>query len=1528
MKLYIGKRLGCLLGVMSIFVATVASATYFEPVSGAIYHIESQYSGKVLTGTVGTDDRGSHDLWTDHFDNDGDLRNWTIESAGAAGTYYLTRGGRYLYSPSTPHSWARWISAGNPPNDSFKWVIEEVVIADGRHPGFYTMRNVGTGLYLSFNIDPNSPDLRSTKGEPYVENWVGGRKQYWAFIRTEMGHFEELAVPQGGWDVNAMNKCAVLNVDSHISPPSFSVTGPQNISGTSVEWGQYWNDQYFYIINLNALTTPGTYTLSCAGKTATFRIDNNIYLQPYRQNGTDRFDLTDFFDPDYGFLGQWGHLTNWWRKGKASTSTPGKLPPNNHVYYWRSPGNPDQYDTEEITDADAYAAFSGGWDMTDQKNQEWVADGDVVRELCLFYTQTTNSALRSRISSEIAYGAKGFMNTQEAAGGWRNGVLEESHWLGTACSLGGGLAAAARTLRATDPSVSVQASNAAVRAWNYMYPLRFDRSKWALKGEGKLPDGTVMADWAQQHRHAYDGAFVDFAVEMYLLNGNADAKASIDDIISRGYINGIRQLQNSSGAKFPGQVAAAPGGIWWNYSSERAIIGFFKYYDYATSTQQQKIKSMFHSYYNLDVNNSNFLKGPMGSFEGSAYQKGSGWQWYWPSHIYLTGLLIDKFGLEFQRGVFACQRAFDFWTGCNPFGTSLILGVGDEFQVNGWDGYHTLGRHLGLMTKEGQTKLSSTFMDSGWGFMSRETSVSGALRMWIGWNLLQKHSSMSAVKLYSDANYGGTLSRIGVGDYKLEHLKAYGLNGNDLSSLQVPNGFTVTLYDGDNFSGTSTTITSDTATLGSADNTVESIKVSYVAPATFPEIDVSGNGNNIVDGDTSPSTTDGTDFGSVLTGSHVDQTFTIHNTGTDPLTLDVVTINAAGFSVASQPTSPVAAGGSTTFTIRFAPPTTGNVSGTVRFGNDDSNENPFDFAVKGIGVASTSQEIEVTGNGNNIADGDSSPSTSDGTDFGTVYTNMHADQTFTINNLGASPLTVNSVSVSGAGFSVVSQPSSPVAVGGSTTFIVRFTSQAVGTVSGSVSFGNNDANENPFNFSITAEGAAPPPNSPPSFSSDPISKADATEGYAYSATLVGSASDPEGDAMTFSKVSGPAWLSVAANGTLSGTPATSDLGLNSWTVRVADTYGNDTATLQITVVTNRFDPADIPGCVLWLDANDVDGDGTPEGSGESVLSSGRVTTWMDKSGGGRNATQSTTTLQATIVSSGLNGLPTVRFDGVDDMYLFSALNNIRTVFWVVKEDVGASDERPLLGDGGTYHFMRGSNGIIWHNQFVSGFISGGTTRLDGSVIDGRSTALPRGDFHRLSLVTTGDVGSNQLTKDRTYANRSWDGEIAEIIIYNQALSDADRQDVADYLYNKWFVAPPPTPQEQFEDWTTGFSGLGSFTNLLDNPDGDRLSNLAEYALGGVPDSVSNIGYAVEFHLLKVGSAYQYEYTYPRRKDYTDRGLEYFVETTTNLLLNSWSPDASTEIGSATLNTEFDSVTNRTSLGSQSNRFIRLQIRMK
>ena len=92
------------------------------------------------------------------------------------------------------------------------------------------------------------------------------------------------------------------------------------------------------------------------------------------------------------------------------------------------------------------------------------------------------------------------------------------------------------------------------------------------------------------------------------------------------------------------------------------------------------------------------------------------------------------------------------------------------------------------------------------------------------------------------------------------------------------------------------------------------------------------------------------------------------------------------------------------------------------------------------------------------------------------------------------------------------------------------------------------------------------PNQAPSFTSGSINEVNATEDIGYSSTIADDASDPNSDPMTFSKVSGPVWLTVAADGDLSGMPAQSDAGLNVFTVQVDDGNGaTTTATLNITV---------------------------------------------------------------------------------------------------------------------------------------------------------------------------------------------------------------------------------------------------------------------------------------------------------------------------------------------------------------------------
>ncbi|MFC7337854.1 GH92 family glycosyl hydrolase [Haloferula chungangensis] len=109
-----------------------------------------------------------------------------------------------------------------------------------------------------------------------------------------------------------------------------------------------------------------------------------------------------------------------------------------------------------------------------------------------------------------------------------------------------------------------------------------------------------------------------------------------------------------------------------------------------------------------------------------------------------------------------------------------------------------------------------------------------------------------------------------------------------------------------------------------------------------------------------------------------------------------------------------------------------------------------------------------------------------------------------------------------------------------------------------------------FTFSgtgpVIATAVNPSPEGAPSFDSDPIAGADAQEAVTYTGTLAGSATDPDADPLTFSKISGPVWLQVAPEGGLSGTPSASDVGANAFVVGVTDNKdGSDTAILNLYV---------------------------------------------------------------------------------------------------------------------------------------------------------------------------------------------------------------------------------------------------------------------------------------------------------------------------------------------------------------------------
>jgi len=126
----------------------------------------------------------------------------------------------------------------------------------------------------------------------------------------------------------------------------------------------------------------------------------------------------------------------------------------------------------------------------------------------------------------------------------------------------------------------------------------------------------------------------------------------------------------------------------------------------------------------------------------------------------------------------------------------------------------------------------------------------------------------------------------------------------------------------------------------------------------------------------------------------------------------------------------------------------------------------------------------------------------------------------------------------------------------------------------------------PNNGYVVVLAASLIPNWQPTFLVSPFTEPGAAAGQAYSGTVATNATDLNGDTLTFTKLSGPAWLNVANNGALSGTPLSPDVGVNSFVLGVTDPgglSGSATMTLTVTPALPVTATISLQGAELWLD---------------------------------------------------------------------------------------------------------------------------------------------------------------------------------------------------------------------------------------------------------------------------------------------------------------------------------------------------------
>ena len=261
---------------------------------------------------------------------------------------------------------------------------------------------------------------------------------------------------------------------------------------------------------------------------------------------------------------------------------------------------------------------------------------------------------------------------------------------------------------------------------------------------------------------------------------------------------------------------------------------------------------------------------------------------------------------------------------------------------------------------------------------------------------------------------------------------------------------------------------SATLTLINSDSNESPFTISVSGTGTSPEITVyrtdAGISSDIADAGT-------TSYQNVTVGQPSSLSFSIANRGTSSLTLGAASIsgaNSGDFTITSQPATQIGPAHRTNMVVRFIPGGTGSRSASVSFATNDTDENPFNFTLSGNGV---SPEITIKRSGQSIPD-DSNVASA----LGNVVVGANASATYTVENSGSAPLTLGTATIGGthAGdFSITSQPATEVAIGGSTTFTVRFSPSAVGARSAAITLTNSDLDENPYDFPLSGTGLVP-----------------------------------------------------------------------------------------------------------------------------------------------------------------------------------------------------------------------------------------------------------------------------------------------------------------------------------------------------------------------------------------------------------------------------------------------------------------------
>jgi len=265
-------------------------------------------------------------------------------------------------------------------------------------------------------------------------------------------------------------------------------------------------------------------------------------------------------------------------------------------------------------------------------------------------------------------------------------------------------------------------------------------------------------------------------------------------------------------------------------------------------------------------------------------------------------------------------------------------------------------------------------------------------------------------------------------------------------------------------------------------------------------------------------------------------------------------------------------------------------------------------------------------------------------------------------------------------------------------------------------------------------------------------------------------------------------------------------------------------------ISNFFTGA-IPNCVLWLDANDA--------TTISYSSGSNVSQWNDKSGNGNNGISQGT---PTWSSNGLNGLPSIAFNGTTSCFAGSITSNSGTtctmvVTGLLNQGGGSNYYARLIscavaGSGTDYQAAGtawfGRSYLATNPQSITSYrvntylsyqaIVYGLPFVAVSIWDGTSNTTYVNGTTTGSVASSGSFGYNAYNIGRTAGGILQPdsvllGSISEVMVFNGALTTIQRQQIEGYLTWKWIPPPTMLAYFPFDGTTTDYFGNVTLTTI-------------------------------------------------------------------------------------------------------------------